>query len=64
LNSCLFYIIKVCNTWKSDVDGVVNNVYFKDETLFSLSNVAAAVTNSLPRLTVPTNITISEDAGK
>ncbi|VDI51286.1 Hypothetical predicted protein [Mytilus galloprovincialis] len=55
--------VKVCNTWRDLSEGAVNEPYFKHETMFSLANVKASITNSEPHLTVPDVIYMSEDAG-
>ncbi|CAG2210833.1 unnamed protein product [Mytilus edulis] len=55
--------VKVCNTWRDLTEGAVNDPYFKHETMFSLANAKAAITNSEPHLTVPDVIYMSEDAG-
>ncbi|XP_076085326.1 uncharacterized protein LOC143056125 [Mytilus galloprovincialis] len=55
--------IKVCNTWRDLTEGAVNDPYFKHETMFSLANAKASITNSEPYLTVPDVIYMSEDAG-
>ncbi|XP_052081925.1 uncharacterized protein LOC127719726 isoform X2 [Mytilus californianus] len=55
--------VKVCNTWRDLTEGVVNEPYFRHETMFSLSNAKATITNSEPKLTVPDVIFMSEDAG-
>ncbi|XP_052074032.1 uncharacterized protein LOC127711916 [Mytilus californianus] len=56
-------ILMVCNTWRDLTEGAVNDPYFKHETMFSLANVKASITNSEPHLTVPDVIYMSEDAG-
>ncbi|XP_076085507.1 uncharacterized protein LOC143056307 [Mytilus galloprovincialis] len=55
--------VKVCNTWRDLTEGAVNDPYFKHETMFSLANAKASITNSKPHLTVPDVIYMSEDAG-
>ncbi|XP_071152184.1 uncharacterized protein [Mytilus edulis] len=56
--------VKVCNTWRALTEDAVNKPYFRHETMFSLTNAKASITNSEPKLAVPDVIYMSEDADR